>query len=117
MEKKCWMKLKKRKKIRQQKNNIHSQVEDVNSKNKNEKNEQDLQIQYYETIIKQKYMFIQSADERKERQKKIAQEAKNDSNDKAEVEKRNELHLLILFNQYLREKMNEELKTIKEDFK
>ena len=97
-------------KIRQQKNNIHSQVEDVNSKNKNEKNEQDLQIQYYETIIKQKYMFIQSADERKERQKKIAQEAKNDSNDKAEVEKRNELHLLILFNQYLREKMNEELK-------
>ena len=97
-------------KIRQQKNNIHSQVEDVNSKNKNEKNEQDLQIQYYETIIKQKYMFIQSADERKEKQKKIAQEAKNDSNDKAEVEKRNELHLLILFNQYLREKMNEELK-------
>ena len=55
-------------------------------------------------------MFIQSADERKERQKKIAQEAKNDSNDKEEVEKRNELHLLILYNQYLREKMNEQLK-------
>ena len=96
--------------IRQKTNNVHSEIENIKTKNKNEKNEQDLQIQYYETIIKQKYMFIQSADERKERQKKIAQEAKNDSNDKAEVEKRNELHLLLLFNQYLREKMNEQLK-------
>jgi hypothetical protein len=52
-------------------------------------------------------MFIQSADERKEKQKKIAQEAKNDSQDKQEVEKRHELHLLVLFNQYLREKMGE----------
>ena len=96
--------------IRQKTNNVHSEIENIKTKNKYEKSDQDLQIQYYETIIKQKYMFIQSADERKERQKKIAQEAKNDSNDKAEVEKRNELHLLILFNQYLREKMNEELK-------
>ena len=96
--------------IRQKRNNVHSEIENVNNKNKYEKSDQDLQIQYYETIIKQKYMFIQSADERKERQKKIAQEAKNDSNDKAEVEKRNELHLLILYNQYLREKMNEQLK-------
>ena len=31
---------------------------------------------------------MQFADERKERQKKIAQEAKNDSQDKQEVEKR-----------------------------
>ena len=96
--------------IRQKRNNVHSEIENVNNKNKYEKSDQDLQIQYYETIIKQKYMFIQSADERKERQKKIAQEAKNDSNDKEEVEKRNELHLLILYNQYLREKMNEQLK-------
>ena len=96
--------------IRQKRNNVHSEIENVNNKNKYEKSDQDLQIQYYETIIKQKYMFIQSADERKERQKKIAQEAKNDSNDKAEVEKRNELHLLILYNQYLREKMAELLK-------
>ena len=96
--------------IRQKTNNVHSEIENIKTKNKYEKSDQDLQIQYYETIIKQKYMFIQSADERKERQKKIAQEAKNDSNDKAEVEKRNELHLLILYNQYLREKMNEQLK-------
>ena len=96
--------------IRQKTNNVHSEIENIKTKNKYEKSDQDLQIQYYETIIKQKYMFIQSADERKERQKKIAQEAKNDSNDKEEVEKRNELHLLILYNQYLREKMNEQLK-------
>ena len=93
--------------IRQKKNDVHSQIESQQLKNKYSKNENDLIIQYYETIIKQKYMFIQSADERKEKQKKIAQEAKNDSQDKQEVEKRHELHLLILYNQYLREKMSE----------
>ena len=93
--------------IRQKRNDVHSQIESQELKNKYYKNEQDLQIQYYETVIKQKYMFIQSADERKERQKKIAQDAKNDSQDKQEVEKRHELHLLVLYNQYLREKMGE----------
>ena len=93
--------------IRQKRNDVHSQIESQELKNKYSKNEQDLQIQYYETVIKQKYMFIQSADERKERQKKIAQDAKNDSQDKQEVEKRHELHLLVLYNQYLREKMGE----------
>ena len=93
--------------IRQKRNDVHSQIENQDLKNKYSKSEQDLQIQYYETVIKQKYMFIQSADERKERQKKIAQDAKNDSQDKQEVEKRHELHLLILYNQYLREKMSE----------
>ena len=93
--------------IRQKRNDVHSQIENQDLKNKYSKSEQDLQIQYYETVIKQKYMFIQSADERKERQKKIAQDAKNDSQDKQEVEKRHELHLLVLYNQYLREKMSE----------
>ena len=93
--------------IRQKRNDVNFQVSDQNQKNKFDKNEQALLISYYETIIKQKYMFIQSADERKERQKKIQQDAKNDSQDKQEVEKRNELHLLVLFNQYLREKMSE----------
>ncbi len=93
--------------IRQKRNDVHSHIQNQDLKNKYSKNEQDLQIQYYETVIKQKYMFIQSADERKERQKKIAQDAKNDSQDKQEVEKRHELHLLILYNQYLREKMSE----------
>ena len=96
--------------IRQKRNDVNFQVSDQNQKNKFDKNEQALLISYYETIIKQKYMFIQSADERKERQKKIQQDAKNDSQDKQEVEKRNELHLLVLFNQYLREKMSELLK-------
>ena len=93
--------------IRQKRNDVNFQVSDQNQKNKFDKNEQALLISYYETIIKQKYMFIQSADERKERQKKIAQDAKNDSQDKQEVEKRHELHLLVLYNQYLREKMSE----------
>ena len=62
------------------------------------------------TIIDQKYQFIQSADERKERQIKIAQEAKNDSQDKQEVEKRRELELVMLYNTFLRHKMDEQLK-------
>ena len=96
--------------IRQKRNDVNFQVTDQNLKNKYDKSEQALLISYYETVIKQKYMFIQSADERKEKQKKIQQEAKNDSQDKQEVEKRNELHLLVLYNQYLREKMAELLK-------
>ena len=96
--------------IRQKRNDVNFQVTDQNMKNKYDKSEQALLISYYETVIKQKYMFIQSADERKEKQKKIQQEAKNDSQDKQEVEKRNELHLLVLYNQYLREKMAELLK-------
>ena len=67
-------------------------------------------MKYYQTIIDQKYQFIQSADERKERQIKIAQEAKNDSQDKQEVEKRRELELVMLYNTFLRHKMDEQLK-------
>ena len=53
---------------------------------------------------------MQFADERKERQKKIEQEAKNDAQDKQEVEKRRKLQLLLLYNQYLRTRMNEQIK-------
>ena len=95
--------------IKERKNQVYSKISDQNKKNKFDKNEQNLQLQYYQTIIDQKYAFIQSADERKERQAKIAQEAKNDSQDKQEVEKRHQLELTILYNQYLREKMAEQL--------
>ena len=53
---------------------------------------------------------MQFADERKERQKKIEQEAKNDAQDKQEVEKRRKLQLLMLYNQFLRTRMEEQLK-------
>ena len=95
--------------IKEKYNAVYSKIKAQNQRNTFEKNEQDLQLQYYQTIIDQKYLFIQSADERKERQIKIAQEAKNDSQDKQEVEKRRELELVMLYNTYLRHKMDEQL--------
>lgn len=65
---------------------------------------------YYRTIIEQKKMFIRTDDERKERQKKIAEEAKNNSADKQEVEKRKILCLLKLYNIYLESEMEKALK-------
>ena len=67
-------------------------------------------MQYYRTIIEQKKMFIRSDDERKERQKKIAEEAKNNSADKQEVEKRKILCLLKLYNIYLESEMEKALR-------
>ena len=57
--------------IKEKGNQVYSKIEQQNQKNLKNKNENDLQVQYYETVIKQKYMFMQFADERKERQKKI----------------------------------------------
>ena len=96
--------------IREKGNQVYSKIENQNKKNEHNQNEHDLQVEYYETVIKQKYMFMQFADERKERQKKIEQEAKNDAQDKQEVEKRKTLELLLLYNQYLRKVMAEQLK-------
>ena len=96
--------------LKETKNKIYSKITEQNTKNDFEKNEQNLQLQYYKTIIQQKNMFLKSADERKERQKKIAEEAKNDSADKQEVEKRKELGLLKLYNKYLKTKMEKVLK-------
>ena len=58
-------------------------------------------------------MFIQSADERKEKQRQIQEKAKNESFDKEEVEKRHELQLSMLYNKYLRIKMDELVKEYK----
>ena len=96
--------------IKEKGNQVYSRIEDQNFKNMVNRNENDLQVQYYEKIISQKSVFMQFADERKERQKKIEQEAKNDAQDKQEVEKRRKLQLLLLYNQYLRTRMNEQIK-------
>ena len=65
--------------IKEKGNQVYSKIEQQNEKNTKNKNENDLQVQYYETVIRQKYLFMHFADERKERQKKIEQDAKNDA--------------------------------------
>ena len=95
--------------IKEKGNQIHSKIADQNKKNARNKDENDLQVEYYEKVISQKTTFMHFADERKERQKKIEQEAKNDAQDKQEVEKRRKLQLLFLYNQYLRTRMTEQL--------
>ena len=95
--------------IKEKGNQIHSKIADQNRKNARNKDENDLQVEYYEKVISQKTTFMHFADERKERQKKIEQEAKNDAQDKQEVEKRRKLQLLFLYNQYLRTRMTEQL--------
>ena len=57
---------------------------------------------------------MQLADDRKNRQKKIEQEAKNDSQDKQEVERRRKLLLLMLYNQYLKKRMESQLNKYEE---
>ena len=59
-----------------------------------------MQVKYYEIVINQKELFMQFADERKERQKKVEQEANNDTQYKQEVEKEenyNYLNFIINF--------------------
>lgn len=96
--------------IKEKINQIYSKIENVNKKNNFDGNENSLIMQYYNTVIEQKWSFINSSDERKEKQIKIAQEAKNDSQDKQEVEKRKILFLCTCYNKYLRRKMEKELK-------
>ena len=100
--------------IKLRKNQIQFKIDEQNKLNMKNKNENDLQIEFYETVIKQKSMFMQLSDDKKERQKKIEQEAKVDSNDKQEVEKRRKLMLLMLYNQYLKQRMVKQLKKYEE---
>ena len=95
-------------------NQINSQINSQKEKNKIDQKEYSLQVQYYNTIIEQKMEFIRAAEERKERQLKIAQEAKKTSGDKDEKEKREKLQLLYLINNYLQKKMEKELEKNKE---
>lgn len=92
--------------IREMKNSVFNKMTTQKKKNIFDKNEYNLQLHYYQTIIEHKWMFIKSADERKERQTKISQEAKNDSQDKQEIETRKILCMLYLVDNYLKFKMN-----------
>ena len=100
--------------IKEKKNQIQYKIDEQTSRIRKNRSENDLQIQYYETVIRQKVLFMQLADDRKERQKKIEQDAKNDSLDKQEVEKRKKLLLLMLYNQYLKQRMDNQLKKYEE---
>ena len=55
--------------LKGKKNKVHSEIENQEKKNLFE--QENLQLQYYRTIIEQKNMFIRTDNERKERQKKI----------------------------------------------
>ena len=96
--------------IKEKKNKVYSKVEDQKHKNEANQNENDLKIEQYKKIIELKSAFLKFSDERKEIQNQIEQQAKNDSQDKQEVERRKTLKLLMLYNQYLRTLMDEELK-------
>ena len=95
--------------IKEKNNQVHSKI--VNQKKKNDinLNENELKIKQYKKVIELRSAFLKFSDERKEIQNQIAQKAKNDALDKQEVEKRKTLKLLMLYNQYLRTLMNEEL--------
>ena len=84
-----------------------------------EKKEYSLQVKYYNTIIDQKMEFIRAAEERREQQLKIAQDAKKTTGDKEEKEKRVKIELLYLFDKYLqkKEKELEDNKDIEDTFR
>ena len=100
--------------IKLRKNQIQYKIDEQNKLNERNQNENELQIEYYETIIRQKSMFMKLSDDKNERQKQIEQEAKIDSNDKQEVDRRRKLLLLILYNQYLKQRMSNQLKRYEE---
>jgi hypothetical protein len=95
--------------IKEKKNQVHSKIENQKKKNDTNLNENELKIEQYKKVIELRSAFLKFSDERKEIQNQIAQKAKNDALDKQEVEKRKTLKLLMLYNQYLRTLMNEEL--------
>jgi hypothetical protein len=80
--------------IREKYNQIYNKITQQKKKNYYQKNEYDLQLGYYKTIIENKWMFLNSADDRYKRQQQIAHEAKNSGNDKEEINKRHILQLL-----------------------
>ena len=55
--------------LKEKKNKVFSEITNQIRKNEFENDEQNLQIQYYRTIIEQKKMFIRRVYERKERKK------------------------------------------------
>lgn len=90
-------------------NKIKANIDITKKKNELEKNEKDLIIKYYDTIINQKRSFLEGAEERKRNQKEIADKAKNETQDKQEVEKRKILSMCKLYNKFLRKKIDSQL--------
>ena len=72
------------------------------SKNFTNKREHNYLAQYYSTVIDQKGAFHSLIDDRKNKQIKVAAEAKNDTLDKLEVDKREVYFECLLYNKYLR---------------
>ena len=95
--------------IREKYNQIYNKITQQKKKNNYQKNEYDLQLGYYKTIIENKWMFLNSADDRYKRQKQIAHDAKNSGNDKEEINKRHILQLLYLLDNFLNKKMTKVL--------
>ena len=95
--------------IKEKYNEIYNKISEQKKKNNFQQNELNLQLGYYKKIIENKWMFINSAGDRYNRQKQIANEAKNSNNDKEEINKRHILHLLYLLDNFLNKKMNMKL--------
>jgi len=87
------------------KNNVYGKILDQKTKNLYDKNEYDLQIQYYRTIIDQKKGYILAQDERKQKQRELETQEKKNTSDKLEVEGRKKLLLKKLINNYYEKKM------------
>ena len=95
-------------------NKIKADIEITKKRNELDKNEKELIIKYYDTIINQKRSFMEGAEERKKNQKEIADKAKNETQDKQEVEKRKVLSMCKLYNKFLRKKIETQLQNNEE---
>ena len=91
-------------------NNVYSKILEQNKKNAFEKNEQDLTLKFYNTIIEQKSSFLKISDEKDMKQKKIEEKQSKENTDKMEIEGRKTLFLLKLYNKFLKIKMSRLLK-------
>lgn len=69
--------------------------------------ENKLTEQYYMTVIEQNNFFNASSNDRKNKQRLIAQAAKNDNQDRQEAEQRKKYFLLKMVNSYLHKAMED----------
>ena len=95
--------------LKEKKNKVFSEITNQTRNNEFENDEQNLQIQYYRTIIEQKKCLLEEMIKEK-RDKKMAEEAKNNSADMQEVESRKVLYLLKLYNIYLESEIQNTLR-------
>ncbi len=91
-------------------NKVYNQILEQNKKNAYEKNEQDLTIKFYNTIIEQKSDFLKGNEIREIQQKKIEEKQSKENTDKIEIEGRKVLLLSKLYNKFLKIKMNKLLR-------